>query len=196
MHRRWPSARSQSSDLTTSTTRSTAAHAHTMQFGQHTKHTRSNTHTRTHAHTLTHSHASVYSAVTWAHARASFTAQSMLNRTDAGVPDIMANPYSWTRVANMLFIESPPSVGYSCVKPRPPLALHSQSIHRLCTLPPTTTAFSLTDNQVHPLTAQRCPIAPIIPTIAASLVTRTYTRAHTYARTRAHAHTHTNCQIL
>ena len=42
----------------------------------------------------------------------------MANTTAPNVPDLKDNPYSWTRVASMLFIEAPPSVGFSfCSKP-------------------------------------------------------------------------------
>ena len=42
-----------------------------------------------------------------------FTDDSFQNKTTPGVPDVFENPQSWNTVANMLFLETPPSVGYS-----------------------------------------------------------------------------------
>ena len=42
-----------------------------------------------------------------------FTDESFQNKTTPGVPDVFENPHSWNTVANMLFLETPPSVGYS-----------------------------------------------------------------------------------
>lgn len=39
--------------------------------------------------------------------------ESMKNITHPGVPDVHENPYSWSKITNMLFVEAPPSVGYS-----------------------------------------------------------------------------------
>ena len=44
---------------------------------------------------------------------------SMQNKTTPGVPDLFDNPYSWSSVANMLFLEAPPSVGFSYCGPDP-----------------------------------------------------------------------------
>ena len=39
-----------------------------------------------------------------------FTDDSFQNKTTPGVPDVFDNPHSWNTVANMLFLETPPSV--------------------------------------------------------------------------------------
>lgn len=41
------------------------------------------------------------------------TDESFQNKTTPGVPDVFDNPYSWNKHANMLFMETPPGVGYS-----------------------------------------------------------------------------------
>ena len=49
-----------------------------------------------------------------------FTDDSFQNKTTPGVPDVFDNPHSWNTVANMLFLETPPSVRPS--SPHPGLA--------------------------------------------------------------------------
>eukprot|EP01060_Flectonema_neradi_P029148 TRINITY_DN395_c4_g1_i1.p1 TRINITY_DN395_c4_g1~~TRINITY_DN395_c4_g1_i1.p1 ORF type:complete len:473 (+),score=95.79 TRINITY_DN395_c4_g1_i1:39-1421(+) len=39
--------------------------------------------------------------------------ESLQNKTTPGIPDVHDNPNAWSNVANMLFLEHPPSVGYS-----------------------------------------------------------------------------------
>jgi len=47
-----------------------------------------------------------------------FTDDSFQNKTTPGVPDVFDNPHSWNTVANMLFLETPPSVRPN-LSPRP-----------------------------------------------------------------------------
>ena len=52
-----------------------------------------------------------------------FTDDSFQNKTTPGVPDVFDNPHSWNTVANMLFLETPPSVRpYEYLSPPPPTA--------------------------------------------------------------------------